>query len=322
MPMVMQMRSPMMDRKFEAPPLPLLKERRERMPSLLRKGSFHQWIGEEVKKDDAVRLIQSFVRAKLKLHGSAEKEGGNSLVKSLGDSVASTAPSSSEELEEEEEHQQLEVFLWHGNSLGLEFDSCPITGYPRVIDDTNSNDSLPGMWNVRNGDFLISVNDSSTHCSYMSINQVVQIVEGGVRPAILRFRRPGANEMQKNIMTRSRRMTSTVRQDQHKRRERLERSLSYIIWREEDATLGIGLKPDRTKPYPVVSEISEFGAVGQQAVRSPVSVGDLLLSINHLDVSQLGCKKAVELLQFAPRPLVLTFRRTVQEQEGARCLDL
>lgn len=314
--MIMQMRTPHMDRELEAP----LKERRERMPSLLRKGSFHQWIGEEVKKDDAVRLIQSFMRAKFKLQ--YPKKESDPHANSPTNSVASTAPSSSEEVEDEEEHQQLEVFLWHGVSLGVEFDSCPITGYPRVINDVNSNDSLPGMWNVRNGDFLISVNEFSTHCSYMSINQVVQIVEDGVRPAILRFRRPGANEMQKDIMTRSRRMTSAVRQDRHKRRERLERSLSYIIWREEDPSLGIGLKPDRTKPYPVVSEVGEFGAVGQQADRSPVSVGDLLLSINHLDVSQLGFKKAMELLRFAPRPLVLTFRRTIQERGEARCLDL
>lgn len=275
---------------------------------------------EELKKDDAVRTIQLFVRNKLSLRAWINASvQSNSLTGSVASST-STAPLSLEE--EDDTHQQFEVLLWHGFSLGVEFDSCRITGYPRIIDDSGTNDSLPGMWNIRNGDFLISVNGCSTNTSSVSFKQVMQIVDDGVRPAVLRFRRPGALEMQKSLMARSKRMSCAVRQDLHKRRERLERSLSYIIWREEDGPLGIGLKPDKSKPYPIVSEVSEDGTVGRQASRSEVSVGDLLLSINHLDVSQLGYKKAVQMLQFAPRPLILTFRRAVQEPDAPRCLDL
>lgn len=301
-------------------------KKRAATPKLLRAGSFQRWIAEQVAQDDAVRLIQAFVRSKLALSSTscsdADLTKGKQLasVASCSSTVDSSAASSSDEADEE--HEQLEVFLWHGVGPGLEFDSCPVTGFPRVVDDSCCNDSLPGMWNVRNGDLLISVNDCSTHCSIATVEQIVQIVEDGMRPAILRFRRPGTHEMEKAVMTRSRRMLSTARLEQQKRRERFERSLSYIIWREEDANLGIGLKPDKLKPYPIVSEVSPCGAVGRQAERSPVSVGDLLLSINHLDISQIGVKKAISMLQFAPRPLILTFRRTQQAPREARCLDL
>ncbi|KAF1315980.1 hypothetical protein FI667_g15682, partial [Globisporangium splendens] len=294
--------------------------RRDSLPTSLRRGnSFHQWMDDELRKDDAVRTLQLFVRTKLKLRAVSAQS--NSLTASGSSSLASTAlPLSLEE--QDDAHQQFEVLLWHGFSLGVEFDSCSITGYPRITDDSGSNDSLPGMWNLRNGDFLISVNGCSTNTSSVAFEQIMQIVEDGVRPAVLRFRRPGALEMQKDLMSRSRRMSCAVRQDLHKRRERLERSLSYIIWREEDGPLGIVLRPDKAKPYPIVSEISEHGTVGQQASRSQVSIGDLLLSINHLDVSQMGYKKAIQMLQFAPRPLILTFRHAVQEPEAPRCLDL
>ncbi|TYZ61442.1 hypothetical protein PybrP1_011960 [[Pythium] brassicae (nom. inval.)] len=303
----------------------------------LPKGSFRRWMREQERQDDAVRAIQTAVRSKLLptavVNGKAAAAvvvGGLSSCKALptlATSVASTYSSTGESSstssdEADEEHEQLEVFLWHGAVLGAELDECPVTGYPRVVDDANCNDSLPGMWNVRNGDFLVSVNDASTHRAHMSMRQVERILRDGVRPAVLRFRRPGTNEMEKRVMTRARRLTAPARQEQLRRRERLEQSLSYIVWREEDASLGIGLKPDKSRPYPVVSEVGGCGAVARQAERSPVKLGDLLLSINHLDVSQIGVKRAVDMLQFAPRPLVLTFRRSVQPAREARCLDL
>lgn len=296
----------------------------------LPRGSFQRWMREQERQDDAVRAIQAVVRAKLLQTANAAKRLDASLEKAprpptlapstYSSTAESSGPTSSDEADEEHEH--LDVFLWHGTVLGLELDECPITGYPRVVDDANCNDSLPGVWNVRNGDFLVSVNDVSVHRAHMSLRQVDRIVRDGVRPALLRFRRPGANEMEKSVMTRSRRLATPARQEQLRRRERLEQALSYIVWREEDASLGIGLKPDKSKPYPVVSEVGDAGAVSRQAERSPVRVGDLLLSINHLDVSQIGVKRAVDLLHFAPRPLVLTFRRAAQVAREARCLDL
>lgn len=295
----------------------------------LPKGSFLRWMRVQERQDDAVRAIQAAVRSKLLLTAVAVDGLSSSKVPppTLA-SIASTysskgessATSSSDEADEEHEH--LEVFLWHGAVFGAELDECPTTGFPRVVNDANCNDSLPGMWNVRNGDFLVSVNDASTHRAHMSMRQVERILCDGVRPAVLRFRRPGTNEMEKRVMTRARRLAAPGRQEQLRRRERLEQSLSYIVWREEDASLGIGLKPDSSTPYPVVSEVGDCGAVAKQAKRSPVQLGDLLLSINHLDVSQIGVKRAVDMLQFAPRPLVLTFRRSGQVAREARCVDL
>ncbi|OWZ04908.1 Myosin [Phytophthora megakarya] len=274
--------------------------------------SFNKWLAEALVKEEAASKIQLFLRYHLKLRHSINA----SIQRTV--STASSLDSLPIPDELDEDHLQYEILLWYGSSLGaVGFTSCEITGYP-CVEVAEGNDSLPGMWNMREGDFLISINERSTRRSVVPFNAVMQILDSGVRPAVLRFRRPAAHELQ-SLTKRPRR--SVTRTDRQKGRERLERALSYVIWREEDGPLGISLKPEQGKSYPVVMDMNKSGVAGRGG-KSRVSVGDQLLTINHYDVFRLGFKKMCQVMQFAPKPLVLTFRRTAPEPMEPRSLDL
>jgi hypothetical protein len=211
-----------------------------------------------------------------------------------------------------------EILLWNGCSLGgVSFASCDLAGYPYVR-TSDGNESLPGMWNIQEGDFLIAMNECSTHISLMSYESVLQVVANGARPAVLRFRRPTVHEQQR-IPTQRRKPASEERLGRRRNRERLEKSISYVIWRESDGPLGVSLKKQRDSMYPFVADMNR-GSV----VRRHASIGDLLISINQHDICKLDSKRWLQLLQFAPKPLVLTFRRlgAPPNQKGARTLDV
>lgn len=277
--------------------------------------SFNKWLAEALVKEEAACRIQLFLRYHLKL-----RQSSNASIERTA-STASSLDSLPVPEGLDEDHLQYDILLWYGSSLGsVGFTSCDITGYP-CVEMAEGNDSLPGMWNIREGDFLISINERSTKRSVVPFDAVMQILDSGVRPAVLRFRRPASHELQ-SLTKRPRRMSTTARTDRQKSRERLERSLSYVIWREEDGPLGISLKPENGKSYPVVMAMNKSGVVGRGRKHSKVSVGDQLLTINHYDVFHLGFKKMCQVMQFAPKPLVLTFRRTSPESIEPRSLDL
>ncbi|KAK1930523.1 hypothetical protein P3T76_013845 [Phytophthora citrophthora] len=281
--------------------------------------SFNKWLAEALAEEEAASKIQLFLRYRLKLRRSV-----NTSIQRTASTTSSVSSieSLSMPAELDEDHLQYEILLWYGSSLGsVGFKSCDITDYP-CVEVAEGNDTLPGMWNIREGDFLISVNERSVRRSVVPFDAVMQILDSGVRPAVLRFRRPSSHELQ-SLTKRSRRPSLTARTDRQKSRERLERSLSYIIWREEDGPLGISLKPENGKPYPVVKDMTKSGVAGRSGGKlNKVSVGDQLLTINHHDVFRLGFKKMCQVMQFAPKPLVLTFRRTSPEPIEPRSLDL
>ncbi|KAL7686476.1 putative IQ motif, EF-hand binding, PDZ domain, PDZ superfamily [Plasmopara halstedii] len=277
--------------------------------------SFNTWLAHALAEEEAVSKIQCFFRNHLKARHFTD-----TLVRHTASTVSSfDLPFISEKADKE--HLQYEVLLWYGSSLGsVIFTPCKITEYP-CVEVADGNDSLPGMWNLREGDFLISINQRSTRATLVPFDAVMQILESGVRPARLRFRRPSSYELQ-NSIKRPRRLSVRNHTDRQKNRERLERSLSYVIWREEDGPLGISLKPETGKAYPVVMEMNESGVVGRNAKKNKVSVGDQLLTINHNDVFRLGFEKMCQVMKFAPKPLVLTFRRASPEPIEFRSLDL
>ncbi|KAG4055066.1 hypothetical protein JG687_00005383 [Phytophthora cactorum] len=277
--------------------------------------SFNKWLAKALAEDEAASKIQLFLRYCLKLRQST-----NTSVQRTASTVSSL-DSLSMPVEQDEDHLQYEILLWYGSSLGsVGFTSCDITGYP-CVEVAEGNDSLPGMWNLREGDFLISINERSTRRSVVPFDAVMQILDSGVRPAVLRFRRPASHELQ-SLTKRPRRPSMTARTDRQKSRERLERSLSYIIWREEDGPLGLSLKPEKGKSYPVVQDMNKSGVVNRGGKHNKVSVGDQLLTINHYDVFRLGFEKMCQVMKIAPKPLVLTFRRTSPEPMEPRSLDL
>ncbi|KAG3109666.1 hypothetical protein PI124_g10945 [Phytophthora idaei] len=277
--------------------------------------SFNKWLAKALAEDEAASKIQLFLRYCLKLRQST-----NASVQRTASTVSSL-DSLSMPVEQDEDHLQYEILLWYGSSLGsVGFTSCDITGYP-CVEVAEGNDSLPGMWNLREGDFLISINERSTRRSVVPFDAVMQILDSGVRPAVLRFRRPASHELQ-SLTKRPQRPSMTARTDRQKSRERLERSLSYIIWREEDGPLGLSLKPEKGKSYPVVQDMNKSGVVNRGGKHNKVSVGDQLLTINHYDVFRLGFEKMCQVMKVAPKPLVLTFRRTSPEPMEPRSLDL
>lgn len=274
--------------------------------------SYAKWVNDALDQEDAARMIQVFVKDKMHLSTNS------SVIETVSTgSVESGVDETAKEQDDDDDAQRFTVFLWHGSHLGLQFTPSSITGYP-CVDRADGNTSLPGMWNVRPGDFLLSINDCSTNQDSMAFQAVMDILEDGVRPAILRFRRPRIYEMPSRSAVRRHSLTfgtvpfSMSRVNQQKRREMLEKTLSYVVWREEDGPLGLVLVPDESKPHPVVSKVQSEGVISRNGPANSVDEGDFLLSINHIDVSQLGFSKTMQMLQFAPKPLVLTFRHAIQ----------
>ncbi|GMF31808.1 unnamed protein product [Phytophthora fragariaefolia] len=212
-----------------------------------------------------------------------------------------------------------EILLWYGSSLGgIDFSPCETAGYP-YVKQSNGNESLPGMWNIQEGDFLVSVNECNTHSSVMSFDAVIEFVVSGARPAVLRFRRPNLSELQWIPTQKPRKPTSEERLERRRNREHLEKTLSYVIWREGDGPLGVSLKKQPGLLYPVLADMNRSSVVRRHA-----NIGDQLISINQHDIYKLGSKRWVQLLKSGPKPLVLAFRRLrpPPNQKGARMLDL
>ncbi|KAL3662468.1 hypothetical protein V7S43_012323 [Phytophthora oleae] len=213
---------------------------------------------------------------------------------------------------------QYEILLWFGSSIGgVGFEFCSNAGYP-YVKNTDGNESLPGMWNIQEGDFLVAVNERSTHISVVTYESVIRVVATGARPAVLRFRRPTPQELQ-HIPFQKYKPTNEARLGRRRNRERLEKTLSYVIWREGDGPLGVSLKKQRDSLYPVVADMNR-----SSVIRHHASIGDQLISINQHDIYKLGSKRWLQLLKSAPKPLVLTFRRLepLPNEKGVRTLDL
>lgn len=274
---------------------------------------FGQWMRAALAEDEAALRIQHFLRLKLRLTTT-----------STASSSASASPAAAPiAADEDAAHRQYELFLWHGASLGaLRLRACPRSGFPRV-ERAEGNAALPGMWNVREGDLLLSINGASAHERVLPFAHALQILEDGVRPAVLRFRRAAPHELQARDRSRSRRRAPSLEQmEQQSARARLERSLCHLVWREEDGPLGLQLKPEAGKPYPVVAEVHAAGLVARGNDRLRLRAGDALLTVNHFDVQRLGYRRTVQVMQVAPKPLVLTFRRRTPLDAAPRVLEL
>lgn len=272
--------------------------------------SFNKWLDMAFAEEKAATKIQFFFRDCLNQRHLSDPSVQRRATKILNFDSASVP-------EELDEDHQYDVLLLYGSSLGtVILKSCEITGYP-CVKVAEGNDYLPGMWNLRKGDFLISVNDQSVKRSKVPFCKVLQILDSGVRPAVLRFRRPVSHELQCHTK-RPRHLSIEARTDRQKRRERLERSMGYFIWREEDGPLKISLKAEAGKCYPVIMDMDKSGAVGRTGNHNKVRIGDQLLTINHCDVFRLGFDKMCQVMKFAPKPLVLTFRRMSLEPITAK----
>ncbi|TYZ64553.1 hypothetical protein PybrP1_008620 [[Pythium] brassicae (nom. inval.)] len=202
--------------------------------------------------------------------------------------------------------EDYEVLWKEGVPLGLGFRPDAGSGYPCVM-QANGNQSLPGMFNVRIGDFLIFINEFSTQG--VRFQKVIDILESGPRPAVLRFRH---NDTADDMDVRG----SNPQEDDRFMRQscislnpKVDHSLYYITWKEDDGPLGIVVKQESTSYYPRVINVKNEGAVTRESQKNRVEVGDILLSINNNNISKMGFGAAMRLLQKGPKPLLLMFQR-------------
>uniref|UniRef100_H3GBV2 Myosin motor domain-containing protein n=1 Tax=Phytophthora ramorum TaxID=164328 RepID=H3GBV2_PHYRM len=220
--------------------------------------------------------------------------------------------------------EDYEVLWKEGVPLGLGFRPDPSTGYPCVL-QSQGNQLLPGMFNVRAGDHLVFINEFSTQG--VRFQKVIDILESGPRPAVLRFRHTDLVEDPHQQLDQSGTMNSSLSssilsnpqddmgQSRMTRPSRVsmnpknDHSLYYITWKEEDGPLGIVVKQESTSYYPRVINVKNEGAVTRESQKNRVEIGDILLSINNNNISKMGFGAAMKLLQKGPKPLLLMFQR-------------
>ncbi|ETN13369.1 hypothetical protein PPTG_08220 [Phytophthora nicotianae INRA-310] len=219
--------------------------------------------------------------------------------------------------------EDYEVLWKEGVPLGLGFRPDPSTGYPCVL-QSQGNQLLPGMFNVRAGDHLVFINEFSTQG--VRFQKVIDILESGPRPAVLRFRHTDLVEDPQHQLDQTNPLNSSVlsnpQDDSHSmgmsrmtRPSRVsmnpknDHSLYYITWKEEDGPLGIVVKQESTSYYPRVINVKSEGAVTRESQKNRVEIGDILLSINNNNISKMGFGAAMKLLQKGPKPLLLMFQR-------------
>ncbi|KAF4321179.1 hypothetical protein G195_005702 [Phytophthora kernoviae 00238/432] len=218
--------------------------------------------------------------------------------------------------------EDYEVLWKEGVPLGLGFRPDPSTGYPCVL-QAQGNQLLPGMFNVRAGDHLVFINEFSTQG--VRFQKVIDILESGPRPAVLRFRHTDLIEdshhqpdqlstgtFNSSVLSNPQDdmgQSRLTRQSRSSMNPKNDHSLYYITWKEEDGPLGIVVKQESTSYYPRVINVKNEGAVTRESQRNRVEIGDVLLSINNNNISKMGFGAAMKLLQKGPKPLLLMFQR-------------
>ncbi|CAH0493481.1 unnamed protein product [Peronospora farinosa] len=219
--------------------------------------------------------------------------------------------------------EDYEVLWKEGVPLGLGFRPDPSTGYPCVL-QSQGNQLLPGMFNVRAGDHLVFINEFSTQS--VRFQKVIDILESGPRPAVLRFRHTDlmedpsqqfdlTNPLESSVVSNPQDDFNILRRSRLTRPSRVsmnpknDHSLYYITWKEEDGPLGIVVKQESTSYYPRVINVKSEGAVTRESQKNRVEIGDVLLSINNNNISKMGFGAAMKLLQKGPKPLLLMFQR-------------
>lgn len=203
--------------------------------------------------------------------------------------------------------EDYEVLWREGVTLGLGFRPDAQSGYPCVL-HANGNPNLPGMFNVRVGDHLIFINEFSTQG--VRFQKVIDILESGPRPAILRFRHNDlADDLDTRVSNPQEDTDRFMRQSCISLNPKVDHSLYYITWKDEDGPLGIVVKQESTSYYPRVINVKNEGAVTRESQKNRVEIGDVLLSINNNNISKMGFGSAMKLLQKGPKPLLLMFQR-------------
>ncbi|EQC25795.1 hypothetical protein SDRG_16343 [Saprolegnia diclina VS20] len=200
--------------------------------------------------------------------------------------------------------------LWRDNvPLGLGFKPDKKKEMPSVS-KCRGNPQIPGMFNVRLGDYLTAINEISTY--RVEFARVIKLLEDGPRPVVLRFMRADLDD----ALLESSRVSEASTRESSFRFSRMstmslnpkrDDSLYNITWKEEDGALGLVVKQALSSFYPEVTKVKPEGAILRQP--NKVQIGDLLISINNNNISKMGFRNAMHLLQIGPKPVLLTFQK-------------
>ncbi|RQM22676.1 hypothetical protein B5M09_003833 [Aphanomyces astaci] len=235
--------------------------------------------------------------------------------------------------------------LWRDSiPLGLGFKPDMKRGMP-CVSKCRGNPQIPGMFNVRLGDYLTAINEISTY--RIDFSRVITLLEEGPRPVVLRFQRADPDDMDDNSVLSLRDTnlsgTSSVVSRESVRdilrngdstgvrfsdrdsialsrlsvmslNPKLDDSLYNITWKDEDGALGIVVKQAISSFYPEVTKVKPEGAILRQP--NKVHIGDLLVSINNNNISKMGFRNAMHLLQIGPKPVLLTFQKSERTSHG------
>ncbi|DBA04669.1 TPA: hypothetical protein N0F65_012252 [Lagenidium giganteum] len=216
-------------------------------------------------------------------------------------------------------HQHVMVILTSGWAHGIEFEQCATSNLPCVV-TPGVNYALPGMCQVRAGDYLVSVNDE--RCSSMAFEDVMEALDAMPRPVSLIFRRPIDSELEQQSQRNGRahmRANSGVADQAKLDQQAIEAKFCFAVWQEHE-DLGIEFEEGVGHAYPIVSSIAPRGVGTKRVVRDKLKVGDWLLSVNNLDLNALGSFSAAMLrVMRLPRPLAMTFLSAAGQQTERSC---
>ncbi|KAF0686961.1 Aste57867_21253 [Aphanomyces stellatus] len=212
--------------------------------------------------------------------------------------------------------------LWSSKthaSLGLEFSWDPTNLVPVVtrVDATGSSAGIPGRTSVCKGDWLTHVQDEPLR---NKPNSWSNKLHGGGHTSLLRFQRAGTNaRMNADVLANGGRLSEVEslcgmpEVDRWSWDPKHDESLFHLLFMEEDVSLGIVLRQPAYRFYLEVSDVKPEGAVHRQRhlPRRRVLPGDQLVCVNHQNIRVIGHASALAQLKYGPKPVLLTFRRSL-----------
>ncbi|KAF0742881.1 hypothetical protein Ae201684P_000072 [Aphanomyces euteiches] len=203
-------------------------------------------------------------------------------------------------------------------SLGIEFAWDSINQVPAVTRLDVKGPAIPGRTSVCIGDWLTHIHDSPLRGKQNKWQQ--QLQASSHNTLLLRFQRAGTNARRHaDLLSNGDRLSdleSLCGMPEVQRWSwdpKQDTSLLHLFFTDEDKSLGLVLRQPSYRFYLEVSDIRPEGAVHRQRhiPRRAIQTGDQLVCVNHQNIRVIGHAAALAQLKYGPKPVLLTFRRTL-----------
>ncbi|GAB9469976.1 hypothetical protein Gpo141_00007235 [Globisporangium polare] len=249
--------------------------------------------------------------------------------------------------DEDDDEDDAYVITWEGGQLGLLFKANPAGQV--VIRRVNKKGTALGLQSARAGDVLVGLNgitvqgvpfleiieqlknprfpiklefeplkfgalppgvieSSGALPSYASYNTGIPGSMGGSRDAPIS---PTSSSGTVEMTDQDSSFVHVSRPGEDLHEDRLRKNAEYdVVW--DEGPLGCGLK--NRSGYPTVKTVS---SIGVSASVAQIGEGDILIIINGYKTLDIGFKSAITMLQRAPKPIYLRFRRQPVQTSSA-----